>query len=283
MTRRGRVLARRRPCDYADSAPGQHRWIFSYADFITLLFAFFTTLYGISTIDSAKFGSAATGLQSAFAGGSRGAPANEARPGQAAVADATAPSPGPRPLAVHSGPDAPPSLPGGHAEVSLDTMRARLQGRLDAPVREGRVSLDLDPRGLVVSIRESGSFATGSAEVSPDARAVVAEIAAAVREVGNLVRVEGHTDDVPIHTPQYGSNWELSTARATSVVALLVGVHAIDPSQLSAAGYSQYHPRARNDSDANRARNRRVDVVILDPRVSAREEPGQAGSPSLQR
>ncbi|RPJ69442.1 MAG: flagellar motor protein [Acidobacteria bacterium] len=282
MIRRARAFSRRRPDEGRASGPGQHRWIVSYADFITLLFAFFTALYGISTIDAAKFGSAVNGLQSAFAGGTRPGPLPGARadaPAANPPAPAAPPS-GARPLAVLPPADPAPAAPGQPAEVSLDDVRARLRDRLDGPVRQGRVALDLDPRGLVVSIRESGSFATGSAEVSPGARAGVAEVAAAVREVGNLVRVEGHTDDVPMHTPRYGSNWELSTARATRVVALLVGVHAIDPSRLSAAGYSEYHPRAPNDSDANRARNRRVDVVILDPRVSNREEPGQRTRPS---
>ena len=270
MTRRARYTARRRAEDAGDPASGHHRWIVSYADFITLLFAFFTTLYGISTLDAAKYGRAANGLQSAFAGGA------PALPGRDATGLAPAP-PGARPLAVLTQPDPAPSEMNGPAEVSLDDVRARLRDRLDGPVRQGRLSFELDPRGLVVSIRESGSFVTGSAELSRDARAVVAEVAGAVREVGNLVRVEGHTDDVPIHTARYASNWELSTARATSVVALIVGLHGIDAARLSAAGYSEYHPLAPNDSEANRSRNRRVDIVILDPRVSAREEPGQAG------
>jgi len=164
------------------------------------------------------------------------------------------------------------ALPPGR-EVTLDDVKMRLSERLALPVKDGRVAVELDRRGVVVSIRESGSFATGSAEVSLQAREVIGEVAAAVRDIGNLVRVEGHTDDVPIHTARYDSNWELSTARATNVVALLVQAHGIDAVRLSAAGYSEFHPRVPNDSVANRARNRRVDVVILNPGVSRREEP----------
>ena len=120
----------------------------------------------------------------------------------------------------------------------------------------------MDPRGLVVSLREAGAFATGSADLSLTARAVLAQVAQSLSEVGNGVRVEGHTDDVPIHTVRYRSNWELSTERATNVVALLLGA-GVHPRRLSAAGYGEFHPRVANDGDLSRARNRRVDIVIL--------------------
>jgi chemotaxis protein MotB len=83
---------------------------------------------------------------------------------------------------------------------------------------------------------------------------------------------------VPIHTPRYDSNWELSTARATNVVALLTQAYLIDATRLSAAGYSEFHPQVPNDSEANRGRNRRVDIVILNPGISRREEPAPVES-----
>ena len=257
-------MARKKPHEEHENL---ERWLVSYADFITLLFAFFTALYGISTVDAAKFGTAVTTLHAAFAGDapSRGTSAAATPPREAPMAEAS-----PRP--ADSG-----NASGGPAPVTLESLRARLSDRLAGAVRDERVALELDRRGLVVSIRESGSFQTGSAEVSPQAREVISEVAAAVRDVGNFVRVEGHTDDVPIHTARYGSNWELSTARATNVVALLVAAHRIDAARLSAAGYSEFHPRVPNDSEANRARNRRVDVVILNPGVSRSEEPGRPG------
>ncbi len=89
------------------------------------------------------------------------------------------------------------------------------------------------------------------------------------------MRVEGHTDDVPIHTPRFASNWELSTARATSIVAYFVQNVGIAPARLSAAGYAEFHPRGSNDSAASRARNRRVDIVILNSRTQTQEEPGE--------
>jgi chemotaxis protein MotB len=142
------------------------------------------------------------------------------------------------------------------------------------------VDLELDPRGLVVSMREAGTFSTGRADLSADAQAVLAELARALAEVGNSVRVEGHTDDVPIHNERFASNWELSTARATGVVAYLLQ-QGVPPDRLSAAGYGEFHPREQNDSDANRARNRRVDVVVLNPVTQAREEPAPAPATAL--
>jgi chemotaxis protein MotB len=250
---------KRRRADPLDRGPSEHRWIVSYADFITLLFAFFTTLYGISSVDARKLAPVAAGFQTAFAG-HRSA---QTPPAAGRVQQAPPPAAGaPRPAQ-------------GAAEVALEEVRRALLNRLSTPVEDGRVAVELDRRGVVVSIRETGSFATGSAEVSPQARAVVAEVAAAIRGIGNFVRVEGHTDDVPIHTASYVSNWELSTARATNVVALLALAHRIDPARLSAAGYSEFHPQVPNDSAANRSRNRRVDIVILNPGVSRREEPGR--------
>jgi chemotaxis protein MotB len=276
---RGERRRRRRRSDPLDRGPSQHRWIVSYADFITLLFAFFTTLYAISSIDARKIGPLAAGFHTAFAGGGADhAVAATRLVGQRAPASRRASSAAGRMLDASPQPVANPRAATGAAEVTLDEVRKELSDRLAGPVSDGHVAVDLDRRGLVVSIRESGSFATGSAEVSQQAREIVGEVAAAVRDIGNFVRIEGHTDDVPIHTPRYDSNWELSTARATNVVALLTQEYQIDATRLSAAGYSEFHPRVPNDSEANRGRNRRVDIVILNPGISRREEPASVES-----
>jgi chemotaxis protein MotB len=135
----------------------------------------------------------------------------------------------------------------------------------------------------VISIRETGSFAIGKAELPPEARALFTTLGARLQAVSNAIRVEGHTDDVPIHTARYQSNWELSTARATEVVAYLIGSAGIDPGRLSAAGYAEFHPRAPNDSPANRATNRRVDLVVLNPATQSAEEPAKPASEPAAR
>ena len=117
-------------------------------------------------------------------------------------------------------------------------------------------------RGLVLSIPEASAFAPGSADLSDAAKQVIMQLAISLRESGNSLLIEGHTDDVPIHSARFASNWELSTARATAVVQWLVENEHFPPTRLSAAGYGEYRPRVVNESIQARARNRRVDIVI---------------------
>ena len=178
----------------------------------------------------------------------------------AAAARTPEPAP-PRPPVVHeSAPRESPS-PSRPAPSSLRD--------LVAPVVEASASNAIafvdDARGVVISLPESASFATGSATLAPPARTFLLNLAQALRPTATLVRIEGHTDDVPVAGGRYGSNWELSTARASAVVAFLVGEASFAPARLSAAGYAEFHPRVPNDSPESRARNRRVDVVLLDP------------------
>jgi chemotaxis protein MotB len=226
--------------------PSHERWLVSYADFITLLFAFFTVMYASSTVDAQKFGSMVMAMQTVFSGGTGDVP------GAVLVPPAT------------------PSIE--QRNSSLVLVAAQMQRDLAGHVAAGRVSIDMDQRGVIVSIQESGSFVTGRAELPPAAQALIRQIAAGLVALPNAIRVEGHTDDVPIQTARYESNWDLSTARATRVVEqlMLAGVAA---SRLSAAGYSEFHPRVANDSPENRARNRRVDLVILNAATEAAEEP----------
>lgn len=276
-TRRTAGRARRE-----EPAVSRERWLVSYADFITLLFAFFTTLYAISNVDLQKMQRLVSSLQVAFdtkgGGGQAGRQGTAAAPPASAAGATRGATPPTRPgdLARLS-PKALAALGQGYLEASLATVRERLADTLKTAVADGRVTLEIDRRGLVVSIRESGTFKTGSADLSGDTRALIGEVGSALRTIDNFVRVEGHTDDVPIHTARYASNWELSTARATAVVAFLVQDFGVSSDRLSAAGYGEYHPRVPNTDAAARARNRRVDIVILNQTTSQAEEPGGPG------
>jgi chemotaxis protein MotB len=115
--------------------------------------------------------------------------------------------------------------------------------------------------GLVVSLQEAGFFDSGMADIRPSALPVLERIAGALPESG--LRIEGHTDEVPIATGQFASNWELSSARASSIARLLLRHPNVRPQQMSVAGYAGYHPVASNATPEGRARNRRVDIVIL--------------------
>lgn len=210
------------------------RWLVSYADFMTLLCAFFTTLYASALV---------------------GAPQAQ-----------TPPAP---PAEVQMAPAvvAPPVID------PLDVLRARLTDALGDEVAAGRLQLVDDRRGLVVEVPEAVAFAPGQADLSPAARETMARIGVAIADLPNAVRVEGHTDDVPIRTARFASNFELSTARATEVVALFVGDVAIAADRLSAAGYGEHRPRAANTTPDGRTRNRRVDIVILNLATETAEEP----------
>ena len=211
------------------------RWLISYADFITLLFAFFTTMYAISTVDQAKLSRVAEGLQQAL--DSSGRTSSEAG-----------------------------KLPAMSSSVLTQDQRdarAVLERDLSDDLRSGRMELLEDGRGLVLSIPEASAFETGSADLSPAAQQAIGRLAGSLRQVDNPVLIEGHTDDVPIHSGRYRSNWDLSTARATAVVQWLIEREGFEPARLSAAGYAEFHPRVPNESPAARARNRRVDIVIL--------------------
>jgi chemotaxis protein MotB len=219
----------------------------SYADLVTLLFALFATLYAASSADSEKMAPIVSSLQEAFA--MTEAPGEPAG-GRASVLDVGA-------------------LPAPAAE---DDLHAQLARELADAIADRRLELMRDARGLVVSLPDDATFPTGSAEATPEARRLIARVGDALRRIPNAIRIEGHTDDVPIRTVRYASNWELSTARASAVVAFLVNDVGIRARRLSAAGYGEFHPRETNDTPGNRARNRRVDLVILDARDS-REPP----------
>jgi chemotaxis protein MotB len=243
----------RRRSRFHEPASSHERWLVSYADFITLLFAFFTVLYASSTVDKEKLQAVSDSMVSVF----RTPPLDP-------VVNIE-----PRSSLLPYSRDLP---------QALARIKESLARDLSFEIAEGRVTLDVDQRGLVVSVQEAGSFAIGSAELPPQARTMFAKIAARLREVSNAVRVEGHTDDVPIRTARYASNWDLSTARATRVVAFLIETGGLSPRRLSAAGYSEFHPVTANVSAADRARNRRVDLVVLNPATRSAEEPGQTRS-----
>ncbi len=219
------------------------RWLVSYADFMTLLCAFFTTLYAASLVDAAK----------------------------PVMPDAT-------PVAVVV-PTAPVLGPVPSPRDEAEALRARVEAALADELAAGYLQLVEDPRGLVVEVPEAGAFESGRAELSPDAERMMQRVGGMLAGVPNGVRVEGHTDNAPIRTAKFASNWDLSTARATRVVEFLIAGAGVDPLRLSAAGYSEFKPRASNASAAGRTRNRRVDLVILNAATATAEEPVATGRP----
>jgi len=157
-------------------------------------------------------------------------------------------------------PNEPPSA---EENATLNELRHDLEKALSAEILRHEVDVRNVPDGLVISLREIGFFASGSAAIEAGSLPAFSRIATLLQQRAFRIRIEGHTDDSPIHTPQFASNWELSTGRATELVRLLIVRFGFAPERLSAAGYAQYHPIASNETPAGRAQNRRVDIVIL--------------------
>jgi chemotaxis protein MotB len=245
------------------------RWLVSYADFITLLFAFFVVLYSSSQVDKRKVGKLAMAIQVAFQelgvfpSSTSQVPVNSAEPMPFNTVQAIENVE--RTAAMDRIVPAPKSVLGGSDGNSRDLsgLERHLQKSLAPQIGRREVVIHQEFEGLVISLKEIGFFDSGSASLRPSSRAAVGEIAALL-EAGNYrIRIEGHTDDVPIHNSRFSSNWELSTARATELVQVLVTRHGFAPERLSAAGYAEFHPVAANDTDEGRALNRRVDIVVL--------------------
>ena len=241
------------------------RWLVSYADFITLLFAFFVVLFASGqSSDKKKQSQLAAAIESAF--NSNG------------IFDAHAKTP---PITTDPSPSSaatpmPLTLPVHTVDLLSPVEQSRVEKQTETKIQEvirkevsqklmkdGAVSVHLASDGVVISLREGGFFPSGSADVRPEAIAVLNTIAAAIPP--QAMRVEGHTDNVPIHTAQFATNWELSTARAASITRQLIAQHAAAPQDISAAGYAEFRPAASNDTEEGRARNRRVDIVLLRP------------------
>jgi chemotaxis protein MotB len=267
-------VIRRRRAQHAN----HERWLVSYADFITLLFAFFVVLYASSQVDQRKVGKLAMAIQVAFQELGVFPASNSKIP-----LDIQEPMPFSTTQAIENAKhnaelgqvSSPPldTLAAAAQEANLTTLQAELQQALRREIASHAVALHRESEGLVISLREFGFFDSGSATLRPSALPALDRIASILSVRTCRLRIEGHTDNVPIHTPQMASNWELSTARSTELVRLLIVRYRFSPDRLSAAGYAEYHPIASNDTPQGRAQNRRVDVVILTEHIVRRDVP----------
>ena len=161
---------------------------------------------------------------------------------------------------------------------SAPELQTTILQSLGDEVRSNRLNLTVNRRGVILSVPEAGTFATGNDELSEDARALLAEIALTLATFSNAVRVEGHSDDVPIRTTRFQSNWDLSAARASRVVEFLIQ-QGVEPERLSATGYAEFQPRVPNQSDEARAINRRIDLVIANVDANGERRALEAAAP----
>ncbi|SFU91179.1 flagellar motor protein MotB [Alicyclobacillus macrosporangiidus] len=250
--------ALRRPRHKSHGASGNHeRWLITYSDLITLLMIFFVIMYAMSKLDVAKFMTLQQSLAAALHQdreiplknlGKTGlvVPANPADTGDKA----------------HTGSS---DLP---HDQQLDNLYNEMKAYIEQHHLQDKVSVANEPRGVRITLRDVVLFDTGQAVIKPQAQELLKGLVPFLQKLGNAIVVEGYTDNQPISTPQFPSNWELSAARAIGVVHFLAA-SGVQPDRLSGVGYGEYHPVAPNDTEAHRQMNRRVNIVILRPDANA--------------
>ncbi len=212
-------------------------WLTTYSDMVTLLLAFFVLLFAFSAVDEGKFSSVINAFQKYL---------GVFTEGQSIL-------------------DAPGPLPFDYSDMGNRQLMELFEQISDYIEQQGLqgVELELEERGLIVRFAEQVFFDLGQATLKPEALQILHNFAPQLKDLPNPLRVEGHTDNWPIRTSAFPSNWELSVHRATNVVRYLIEENGFDPEKLSVAGYSEYRPVRPNDTAQNRAINRRVDIVIL--------------------
>ncbi|TNF35673.1 MAG: flagellar motor protein MotD [Gammaproteobacteria bacterium] len=221
------------------------RWLVSYADFITLLFAFFVVMYSVSSVNLGKYRVLSDAMSTAFSSGA----AMKIKPGdQLGVSVQRAP--------ISLG------IEGQYAQKSMADTAARIEKSMQDWIRKGQIAVRGNEKWLEVEINTSILFASGSAGLSAQASIILQGLSDIFKSSNNPLYVAGYTDNLPINTLQYPSNWELSSARAASVVRLFAEA-GINPSRMGAIGFAEYRPSADNDSVDNRQKNRRVVIRML--------------------
>ena len=243
------------------------RWLVSYADFITLLFAFFVVMFASTQADKTKTKAVSESVREALEHGQFSTAISTVL-GRGKHEAARQPLNGDRVSRSENLPPPPPAHP-----ADLSKSLATLQSGLDLELKSGKVQLKLEGRGLVISMREAAFFDSGDDAVDPASFPILAKIAEVIRDLPQPLRLEGHTDSVPIHNSRFRSNWELSTARAIAMMELLRQRYGVSPERMAVAGYAANAPADFNDTEEGRAHNRRVDLVVLSAEA-VKAEPG---------
>jgi chemotaxis protein MotB len=235
------------------------RWLVSYADFITLLFAFFVVMFAVSQVDKGKLGRFTESVRAVTLWNGP----ELAMSGEGKGASDTPVTLIPTNVIVSTTP----------AGAELGLIRDLLRQRLKAAISGRRISVEQEANRVIVRLQDAGFFDEGSADLRPEGRADLVSVAAAIRDLPYAIRIEGHTDSLPISNSRFRSNWELSAARAAVVLGGLRDRGGIGEARFSIAGYADQHPVASNTTPEGRRKNRRVDIVLTDPTREADTAP----------
>lgn len=233
-------MHKRKKHEEEEEHQNHERWLLSYADFITLLMIFFIIMYAMSTLDQKKYEKLTTALNQAMGDGT-------------AIADTG-------------------SNMGGETGngLSEDAKLKKVKEKLDKYLKENNlsasVSTTIEKRGLVLSFKDSLFFDSGKAEIRPEQIDKLITISKIINQSiisDSYIRIEGHTDSVPMHNEIFKSNWDLSVMRASNVAQILIDKAGINPERLSATGYGEYRPKVDNSTVEGKSTNRRVDIIIM--------------------
>ncbi|WP_026485730.1 OmpA/MotB family protein [Caldanaerobius polysaccharolyticus] len=236
----------RKNAESSDEKNNLERWLLTYSDLITLLMIFFVVMYSLSSINLNKFAQLANSL-----GLSLGSKYVIGENSGNSLIDNNL-------INNNGGKDSNANLKGNNS----GGVEQKLLSYIESKHLSSYVTLYSDERGVVISLQEPLLFKIGSADVLPQNRKIIDNISQILKTIPNYIRVEGYTDDIPINNEKYKSNWELSVARATNVIEILVE-NGVNPERLIAVGYGQFKPVVPNTSEENRKKNRRVDIVIM--------------------
>jgi chemotaxis protein MotB len=251
------------------------RWLVSYADFITLLFAFFVVMYASSQADKGRAKAVSEAVEKALEDGKL--------PTIAAILGGTVDDKGKGndamkgPAVKLKSPDKKPpdkKPPDKKLDDLMPPMKV-LTLDLKNEIDKGKLQISLEPRGLVISLKEAAFFNSGDDAIRTSSYPIIAKLAGVICKLNNPLRLEGHTDSIPINTARFHSNWELSAARSIAMLELLSTKFSVDRQRMAIVGYADTTPVDTNDTEEGRARNRRVDIVLVSP-AGMRAEPEQA-------
>jgi len=223
---------------HAEENESSERWLLTYSDLITLLLAFFIMMYTFSKQDANKYKEVSAHLKAIFTGGTG---------------------------IVYQGSNTDIDVISDKI-VSEDEIKKQIEHEIQEVANisglEGNFSVFSDERGITIRIVDKAFFDQGKADLKKNAEMMLEKIIPVINSIKNHVRIEGHTDDTPIKTNEFKSNWELSVKRATEVVSYLIEKGDIPPRRISAAGYAEYRPIVKNDTDANKSMNRRIEIIV---------------------
>ncbi|MCY6959609.1 OmpA family protein [Clostridium brassicae] len=220
-------------------------WLATYADTITLLMTFFVLLYAFSMVDQTKFQQIAASMNSVLTGNNATSILEMNTSGDVPVTGSP----------VDMGPKQ-------TGNTEKESMYNKIKSFVDSNKLKDTIEIRKDSRGVVMELKDNVLFDTAEADIKESSKPILDKINSLLATLPNEIIVEGHTDNVPIRNYKYASNWELSTQRAVNVLKYFVEVKGQNPKRFQAAGYGEYRPIAQNNNDTNRAKNRRVNILI---------------------